>query len=218
MIIVWGFRVRFRTLSQGDFYCPRCDGDRHYHAREARRWFTLFWIPLIPLKVLGRVIECDDCSQQFDERVLTIPSSSQQAEAVSTARRVLTARIVEASDNSDASRAAAVAEMTRSGAVGYDVEQLDVDRAGTTDADLVNWASHLGQTVSANGAESVLYGAARIANADGPINTRERNLLTDTGVRLGLTALHVNGVLARAEIDAGSPAVSPPGNLPPPSV
>ena len=41
-----------------------------YRRLEARRWFTVFFIPVIPLKQLGTVVQCDSCGGQFGDDVL----------------------------------------------------------------------------------------------------------------------------------------------------
>ena len=48
MLIIFGLRVFYRTIAQGTFHCRRCGGDRPYRHRVGRRWFTLFFLPVIP--------------------------------------------------------------------------------------------------------------------------------------------------------------------------
>jgi len=47
--------------------------------------------------------------------------------------------------------------------------------------------------------ETMLMGAARVAAADGAFTDRERSVLADLGSALGLTPLHIDGILARAQ-------------------
>ena len=60
-MIIWGWRVRKKTIGTGVFFCPGEGGDRNYEHKQARRWFTIFFIPLIPLKELGDFVECTSC-------------------------------------------------------------------------------------------------------------------------------------------------------------
>ena len=53
LLLIWGLRVFYRTIGQGVFHCRRCGGDRHYRLRSGRRFFTLFFIPVIPLNKVG---------------------------------------------------------------------------------------------------------------------------------------------------------------------
>ncbi len=66
MILFFGWKVRFATVSEGQFHCPYCRADRPYERQLARRWFTLFFLPILPLKVLGEVVKCGYCHNHFD--------------------------------------------------------------------------------------------------------------------------------------------------------
>ena len=120
MLLVFGFTVRFTTLAQLQFFCPRCGGDRTGARRAARRWFTLFWIPLIPMKRLGEIVECETCKTRFDSSVADQPTTADLAAVLDDAVRVLTAMIVRTGNiTSPALRSAAVTEVARVMA-GYD--------------------------------------------------------------------------------------------------
>lgn len=204
MILIWGFRVRFKDLGDGgQFHCPHCHADRHYHRREARRWFTLFWIPLIPLKVLGVLVRCDTCGNSFRDDVLEVPTVAETADAVGFARRAIVAHMVDVSDNTTVARETAIAVMRGAGMSDYDAGQLDVDRQ-TSDWERVHgWVEHLGGTLSPAGAESMLMAAARVGAADGVLTEAERRVIDDLGALFGLTAVHLDGIVAHAH--ASSP-------------
>jgi hypothetical protein len=42
---------------------------RRYHHKRATRFFTLYFIPLVPLKDLGEYVECQTCTTAFDPAV-----------------------------------------------------------------------------------------------------------------------------------------------------
>lgn len=71
-MIIFGTRSRIKTLSEGSFYCPQCRAKRTYEHKEARRYFTLYFIPLIPLDSLGDFVECDFCHGTFKPEVLNM--------------------------------------------------------------------------------------------------------------------------------------------------
>jgi hypothetical protein len=70
LLIIFGFRVLYRTIGQGTFHCQRCGGDREYRHRVGRRWFTLFFIPVIPLNNLGEFVVCTTCKTRYQAGVL----------------------------------------------------------------------------------------------------------------------------------------------------
>ena len=76
MIIIFGSKVRYKTLSTGQFYCPQCKAQRAYELRQARNWFALYFIPIIPLNTIGEFVTCLTCGTQFAQEVLSMPLPS----------------------------------------------------------------------------------------------------------------------------------------------
>ena len=70
MIIVFGTRGITTTGARGEFTCPGCRDMRTFRRRNVRRWFTLYWIPIIPLDKVGEYIECDHCLSTWKTEVL----------------------------------------------------------------------------------------------------------------------------------------------------
>ena len=48
-LIIYGTKGRETVVKSGRFYCPSCGPDIRYQLKEVRRYFTLYFIPLIPL-------------------------------------------------------------------------------------------------------------------------------------------------------------------------
>ena len=70
MFILFGTKTRFKTLSTGQFYCPQCRTRREYELRLARDFFTLYFIPIFPIKTHGEVVTCQTCATNFQKEVL----------------------------------------------------------------------------------------------------------------------------------------------------
>lgn len=82
MFIVFGTKGQSRVKAEGSFYCPRCNGQRKYKHFIAKRYFTLFFIPVFPIGTLGEYVQCQQCQGEFRVEVLD-----------ETAERVLLRRI-----------------------------------------------------------------------------------------------------------------------------
>lgn len=84
MFFIWGTKGRITVLDTGLFQCPGCNKPQKYAIKQVRRWFTLYFIPLIPLRIVGTYIECNHCGSSFNQELLhqrTHPSNTaQQAE------------------------------------------------------------------------------------------------------------------------------------------
>jgi len=69
-LIIFGRRSTTRVRTHGTFACPRCGPGREYAHKEVRRWFTLYFIPVIPLGTVGEYLECGSCAGTFGLEVL----------------------------------------------------------------------------------------------------------------------------------------------------
>lgn len=203
MIIVWGFKVRYSDLRKVHFACPRCGVDQDGTVRQARRWFTLFWIPLVALKDVGHFVLCQMCSGKFDCRVLDAPTTGRLAEHLVAAKRFGVATMVRAAANAPASRASAIS-VIRADIDGYDDAQLDVDLANTSEAQLEAWLRHLSGLLTQQGKETLINELIGVACADGPIDAAEQALLERCASALGMTAAHLHGVMTLANANPTS--------------
>lgn len=78
MFFIAGLTSRIKALEAGQFFCPNEQGTRGYQHLEQRRWFTLFFIPLIPLGGRGEWVQCQSCGATYDVGVLQqFPASYQ---------------------------------------------------------------------------------------------------------------------------------------------
>jgi hypothetical protein len=65
MFIVFGFANRQRRVRSGPFFCCRCRADRNYHHMKTQRWFTLYLLPVFPIKTFGEYVACESCGAAF---------------------------------------------------------------------------------------------------------------------------------------------------------
>lgn len=197
MILIWGFKARFKKLSGGEFHCPHEGVDRPYALVAVRKWFTFFWIPLIPLKELGEHVECGTCGSTYDPRVLTLPTTAQIEDQLTTAlRHVVVAMLKADGVVLDAEREAAIEVMNRFAVQDYGVSELDRDLAELAVNDLEQELGAVAGMLSPLGQENVIQCCAMLAAADGDLDSAELDVLMHAGRSLGMTNAHVRGVLA----------------------
>ena len=87
MFLIFGFRAVQKIIYSGVFFCPREGGDRNYEYKRARRFFTLFFIPLIPLNDLGDYVECSSCKGTYYADVLKAKTVGQIQDVATIAIR-----------------------------------------------------------------------------------------------------------------------------------
>ncbi len=209
MLLIFGFRIVFRTTGTITFFCPRCGGDRQGLQRSARRWFTLFWIPVIPLKQVGEVVECSTCHTRFEPAVAEQPTTADLSTILGNAVRVLTAMIVQTGDATNpALRAAAVAD-TSAVAPQYDDATLASDVVAVDPAMAEQYVGPLAQGIQMAGKERFMGDLVRVALAGGTVTPDQRRVLDLAGRGLGLTPVHVTGIVTSV-VAARSPESEPP--------
>ncbi|MEY9906762.1 tellurite resistance protein [Catenulispora sp. MAP12-49] len=207
-MIIWGWKTVFRVIGSGVFSCPTCGTDRNYERRKAQRFFTLFFIPLIPLKTVGEFVRCTYCKNDFRDSVLARPTASQFTDLLqNTVRGVMVNVLRRGGWEHPGARAIAVQEIVTAGAVGYGEQNLAQDMQ-VVPADLTQMLASLAGQLPDAGREALVAGATRVAAADGPVQPAERAVIDSVGAALGMSQAYVAGIVAAVPA-AVAPAQAP---------
>lgn len=200
MLLIWGFRARYKTLAEGTFYCPREGGDRSYRMRQARRWFTLFFLPLIPLKVLGEFVECRSCQAAYDEKVLTAPTAASMLDNLANAmRQAVVSMITADGEVTENEKEKGFEVMQRYTDTPYSIDDLNNDLKDLKHGDLATELGTVAGMLNDRGKESLLAACVDIAAADGSIDPTEISQIEHAGAALGMSAAHIKGVVLQAK-------------------
>ena len=203
MLFIWGFKILYKLLDGGNFFCPRCGGDREYEHRIGKKWFTFYFIPLFPVgKPQNEHVRCKTCQNMFTMQVLVRPTTGQLSSLLLDGVRGVLVHVLRAgSIQSPAAREVAVNEVQSAGLLGYNDVSLQAD-LDVVPGDLSGLLTSLGGQLADQGKENLLRAAVRVALADGPMTDLERNVVHSTGAMLGMTQAHALGVIAMAEQSA----------------
>ena len=208
MLLIFGLRVYFRTIGEGTFYCQRCGGDRRYRHRVGRRWFHLFFIPLIPLATVGEFIQCTQCGTRYSTGVLRLPTTAQMQAALPTGMRAAAIIMLLAGDpGSSAARRRVIDVVRGAGLSDYEDAAVDADiRSAGADGELSasDRLSALSTQLAVPAREWFLAEMVRIGLADGPLTDSERQAARDIGASLGMTPAQAVGVIALTEQGASA--------------
>jgi tellurite resistance protein len=199
-VIIFGVSVFyiFGLIGSGQFHCPNCGGDRQYEHRTARRFFTLFFLPVIPLDKVGEVVRCQTCRTRFDPVVLRRPTSAQLSNALPSGMRAAAAVVLRSGGVSDAAAQAAIEAVHRAGGTPYDRSTLLEDLGQPVEATAGPLQS-LAANLTSDARERYLADAVRIALADGPLTPAEREAIAWIASHLGMSPAHALGVCATVE-------------------
>lgn len=72
-MIIYGVTTLTPVVETKPFHCPHCRSQRNGTVRAMNRWFTLYFIPIIPLGTRGHYVTCEYCSGEFSTDVLYTP-------------------------------------------------------------------------------------------------------------------------------------------------
>ena len=194
LLIIWGFRVFFRTVGSGFFHCPRCGGDRQYRRRSGRYFFTLFFIPVIPLKKVGEHVQCTTCRTRFAPDVLGVPTTAQMSAALPEGIRAAAVTMLLSGDPlAAAARQRALEAIRGAGANWYGSGNLEAD---LRQPPVLGALGPVGMQLTAEAKEWFLAEVVRIGLADGPLADRERQTAQSIAQYLGMTPAQTYGVVA----------------------
>ncbi len=204
MLIFFGLRVFYRTAGHGTFHCQRCGGDRGYRHKVGRRWFTLFFIPVIPINRAGQHVQCAVCGTRYRMDVLSLPTSAQMQRALPAGTRAAAIAMLRAGGRSGSpARRRAIDAVKGAGLADYDDAALDADLS-QADMDLNGPLSRLARQLAVPATEWFLAEVVRIGLADGMLSDEERQAAREIAAQLGMTPAQARGVIAMTEEGASA--------------
>lgn len=122
---VMGVRTSWRTVADGEFFCPDCGGDRNYLRRTGRRRLTVLGVPLLSRGAAGPILECSACGGHFGPEALDHPTTVRFSAMLRDAVHTLTLALLAAGGTSSrAVRDAAVSTVRAAGFADCSEDQL----------------------------------------------------------------------------------------------
>lgn len=200
-MIIFGTRGVTSTRATGQFFCPGCSGQASYRHRAARRFFTLYFIPLIPLGSLGEYVECDRCKGTYQMKVLDLDPNAGRAEFAAEFHRAIKQVMVDmllADGKVDDAEVEMIrnvySRLTRT-EVSEEAIRAEIRTSQTSRRDAVTALAPLAGTLNDAGKEMVVKAAFMVAVADGSFDDQEKKLIASIAHTLGMTTAHLAGVL-----------------------
>jgi len=200
-MIIFGTRGVTTTPDKGQFHCPQCNGQTEYQLKRVRSFFTLYFIPLIPLNKLGEYVECPRCQGTYDIGILDYDPGQESAKFEAlffvAVKQVMIGMLL-ADGHIDDDEVLMLQSQFRD-LTGSDISEQDlreeiaeIEKSGSDPLELVGG---LAGGLNDSGKETVIRAAYAIANADGEFDASEVVMLQNIGKSLGLSNAHLNGIL-----------------------
>lgn len=200
MFIIFGTRGLKHTVSERPVLsnsCPNCNNGNLVN-KLYRRWFTLFFIPMIPLDVVDRFYQCDSCKSAYNESIKTILQSSEDEinENQKRAKLVFAKALIASMTHMSIIDGDFAAEEERE--IMDAIEGLpemkedlmtihqNVKANGNQDNQVFNFLNEARNELSSEALINILAQAAVVLLADGAIEKEEENLMKEYLIACGL--------------------------------
>lgn len=206
LLIIFGTRGVTTSAGDGEFHCPTCGQARHYRRRKVRRFFTLYFLPVVPLGVVGEYIECDGCKGTFKPELLSAPPSASgppsagEAEFHAAMKRVMVLMML--ADGKIADGEIETIQRIYAKVAKRELSRADVDleiAASQRDGrPLRDYLASLVGRLNDDGKNTVMKAAYFVAAADGAVTDEETALLAELASALEMSPLSFRGILRGA--------------------
>lgn len=208
MLLIWGWRAVLTVLFTGRMSCPQCGTDTDFRHIAPRRYFTFFFVPVIPLEHLAPYVECAVCKGAFRVEVLMRPTMPQLEHSLGLASRAAVAHLASLVSLDAAVSAWAVEALSQAPGVrpGYGDAELAVDVvAFASPSVLATYVRPLSEHLSLEGREQVLRRAMTFAaHLRGRGGASLDAAVVAYADLLGISRTHAAGITASLDASTGT--------------
>jgi DnaJ-domain-containing protein 1 len=207
-MIFFGTRGVRSNAGQGHFHCPSCRCQQPYKHKRVRRFFTLYFIPLIPLDSVGEYVECDTCSHTFEPEVLQYDPSAGQAEFEVQFHKAIKRVMVEmmmadgVMDEDETNTVRNVYGQIAGSELSEEGVRAEIALAKRENKGVDEVLTAFAGSLNDSGKEMVIRAAYLVAASDGEFQEEELELISRIATALDMTPAHLDGTLSEMAAEA----------------
>ncbi len=200
-MIIFGTRGITTTPERGTFNCPRCQSSQNYNFKRVRRFFTLYFIPVIPLDKLGEYVECPSCQGTYDVEILSYDPGQDVAQIEAfffiAVKQVMIAMLLADGeiDDSEVLALQSIYQELTGAQIPEDELREEIAVINGSGSSAIQLIQELSPTLNNPGKEMVIRAAYQIAAADGHVDDSELQLIGKLGQTMALSNAHINGLM-----------------------
>lgn len=187
-MIIWGSRGLTSEISRHHFHCPQCSVQREGALKQVRNFFTVYFIPLIPLNVRGRFVECTSCSGSFGEEILNYDPAFEQQERQTQMLRVMVMAALADGMVDDGERAEINKQYSDFSGLPLPPKTLanEIQMAMGSGADLNKYVASFAPNLSGHGKATIVKLAFHTMSASGDLQPGHQKQLVGLADTLGI--------------------------------
>jgi tellurite resistance protein len=215
-LIIFGTRGVTYGSEGGQFFCPDCEGKQQYLHKRVRRFFTLYFIPLIPLDLLGEYVECQSCTSTYQTSILSFDpqknADAEEAEFQKAMRRVLVLMMLAdgvIEDSEIAAIQSILGKLEEREVTRGEIES-EIKAAQSEASNIESYCRRMAGFLNDSGREMVIKAAILVAGADGKVEESERDALASIATALNMSRAHFSGIIADMTRDQPAAPAGPP--------
>ncbi len=201
-MIIFGTRGVKSTIKEGQFDCPQCEGQKRYRHRKVTKFFTLYFIPLIPLGSAGEYVECMTCKGTFVTKVLNYKRSTGNDQFLSEYEKAMkhTMVLMMLADGiiDDNEMLMVQKIVNKFGHNDVTLPELKdyVDEVQRNPEDVSTYLKKVTPGLNEHGKEVIVKCAYAVAASDGHVDPTEIALIHKIAEVMEMSSSHLKGILA----------------------
>lgn len=201
-MIFFGTRGVKSTLKSGTFHCPQCETNESYKHIKVKKFFTLYFIPIIPLSDAGEYVECHKCKGTYIPKVLNYNKSAGKDEFLSQYEKAMKhcmIMIMLADGRIDEEEMLMVQKIiNKFGHNDLTLDQLEalVERIEKNPENISTYLKRITPSLNEHGKETIIKCALSVAAADGNIDKSELEVIKKMAVVMEMSSSHLKGIFA----------------------
>ena len=204
-MIIFGTRGVTLTSEKGDFHCPQCASEQAYKYKKVRRFFTLYFIPIIPLDLLGEYVECQNCRGTFVPDVLDYDPNAEHDEFMAEYERAIRHSMVLMllADGviEEQEKITVLNIINQTGHHDMSMAQLEayINKVQQEKQPVSTYLKTVAPGLNNHGKEMIIKCAYSVSMADGHMADEEFRLIQDMAKSMDMTSAHLNGVIQEVQ-------------------
>ncbi len=189
---ILGTRGITYAVKNGKFHCFSCAAQQLYKRKRVRRFLALYFIPLIPLDLLGEYVECQNCKNTFNLKILEYDPQEQaftlEAEYQIAIKRVMIEMMLadKVIDDSEMKMIKNIYYRIANTNLSDEEIRQEISNVENSPEDFFQYLTSLAGKLNDTGKESVITAALYVAFADGEFVKEEKATILNIGYALGM--------------------------------
>lgn len=210
MFFIAGIQGETATVATGEFYCPTCEEQTVYHHDQVHETATVFFIPVLNLRLLGEYIECQSCDSTYEMEILDYDPEQVQKDIeviyLVGIKKVMATMMLadgEIGENEKSMMKEIYKDISDSALSDYEIDK-EIESCKANPVELDNCLKELFSHLNESGRETIIKAAYWVSIADGEVDKREEKLLIKMAKHFKMSSAHLKGIIAEvSEIVSG---------------